>query len=113
MDERLPAGLEAMAIIRRVQSQGGFAAVLRKGDPDRGALTLVVRGRGELKGILERELGQDFDYRWTLKPADEALGSAGLDEFIAARARFDADFWLIELDIADPERFIAETTSSG
>jgi len=25
----------------------------------------------------------------------------------------DPDFWLIELDIADPERFIAETTSSG
>jgi hypothetical protein len=26
---------------------------------------------------------------------------------------FDEDLWLIELDIADPERFVAETTSSG
>jgi hypothetical protein len=31
-------------------------------------------------------------------------------EFVASRERFDTDFWLIELDIAEPERFIAETT---
>ena len=113
MGERLPAHLEAMAIMRRVQAEGGFAAVLKRGDPDRGALTLVVRGRGELKGVLERELGPDFDYRWTLREVDEAPGSRGLDDLIASRERFDADFWLIELDIAEPERFIAETTSSG
>jgi hypothetical protein len=113
MGERLPANLEATAIIRRVQADGGFAAVLKRGDPDRGALTLVIRERGELKGILERELGPDFEYRWTLRKADEASGSGGLDDFVASRARFDADFWLIELDIADPERFIAETTASG
>ncbi len=110
--ERLPANLEATAIIRRVQAEGGFAAVLKSGDPDRGALTLIIRERGELRGILERELGPDFEYRWTLKNQSQALGSAGLDEFIASRARFDADSWLIELDIAEPERFIAETTAS-
>ncbi len=113
MGERLPAHLEAMAIIRRVQAQGDFAAVLKRGDPDRGALTLLIRARGQLKGILERELGPDFEYRWALRKADEALCSTGFDEFIALRTRFDADSWLIELDIADPERFIAETTASG
>ncbi len=113
MREQLPASLEAMAIMRRVQSEGGFAAVLKKGDPDRGALTLILRGRGELKGILERELGPDFQYRWALKKGSEAMSSASLDDFIASRRRFDADFWLIELDIAQPERFIAETISQG
>lgn len=113
MRERLPASLEAMAIMRRVQSEGGFAAVLRKGDPDRGALTLILRERGELKGVLERELGPDFHYRWALKKGSEAMSSGGLDEFIASRQRFDADFWLIELDIAEAERFIAETIAEG
>ena len=32
-------------------------------------------------------------------------------DFLAKRARFDTDFWAIELDIAAPERFIAETTA--
>ena len=31
-------------------------------------------------------------------------------EFLAKRARFDEDSWAVELDIAEPERFIAETT---
>ena len=34
-------------------------------------------------------------------------------DFLARRARFDEDLWAIELDIADAERFIAETTVSG
>jgi hypothetical protein len=34
-------------------------------------------------------------------------------DFLARRARFDEDSWVLELDIADPERFIAETTHLG
>ena len=111
--ERLPANLEATAIMRRVQSEGGFAAVLRKGDPDRGTLTLVLRQRGEFHGLIERVMGPDFDYCWRLTNSDQDLGSGGLDRFIAAKARFDPDFWLIELDVADAERFVAETIASA
>ena len=113
MTERLPAHLEAAAIMRRAEAEGGFAAVLKKGDPDRGALTLIFRERGAIHGLLERELGADFTYQWALKEVAEESGSDSLDELIARKARFDADSWLIELDIAEPERFIAETTSQG
>ena len=95
--------------MRRAEAEGGFATVLRKGDPDRGTLTLVLQQRGEIRGILERELGPSFTYEWTFK----AAGSESMAELVARRERFDTDFWLIELDIADPERFIAETTGSG
>ena len=47
MSDRLPAHLEAASLIRRAEAEGGFAAVLRKGDPDRGAMTLIIRDRGE------------------------------------------------------------------
>ena len=112
-DSRLPAHVEAAAIMRRAEASGGFAMVLRKGDPDRGALTLLLSERGEFRGILERELGPDFTYRWTFKKPDERPGSDSLVDLIARRERFDADSWLIELDIAEPERFIAETIHSG
>ena len=99
--------------MRRVQADGGFAAVLRKGDPDSGALTLVLRSRGEFQGLLERVMGADFHYRWALVESAGSFGSDDLDRLVASKARFDPDFWLIELDIANPERFIAETISSG
>jgi hypothetical protein len=55
----------------------------------------------------------DGSYRWiTAGPADSA-SSAEIADFLDRRARFDEDLWAIELDIADAERFIAETTSSG
>jgi hypothetical protein len=109
MAERLPAHVEVAAIMRRAEVGGGFAAVLRKGDPDRGTLILVLQQRGETRGILERELGASFSYEWVFKPA----GSESVSEFVASRERFDTDFWLIELDVAEPERFVAETTSLG
>ena len=113
MSERLPAHLEAAAIMRRVEAEGGFAAVIRKGDPDRGILSLILQKRGEFQGFLERELGPDFTYRWTFKSAEAGESSQSFADLIARKARLDPDFWLIELDIADPERFIAETTSPG
>jgi hypothetical protein len=109
MAERLPAHLEVAGIMRRAEAEGGFAMVLRKGDPDRGTLTLVLQQKGEIRGILERELGPNFTYEWIFKPA----GSESVSELVARRERFDTDFWLIELDVADPERFIAETTGLG
>ena len=113
MYDRLPAHIEAAAIMRRAEADGGFATVLRKGDPDRGALTLLLIKRGEFCGILEREPGPNFTYQWAFKEADQRLGSDSLADLIARRDRFDADSWLIELDIAEPERFIAETIRLG
>jgi hypothetical protein len=111
--ERLPAHLEAAGLIRRAEADGGFAMVLRKGDPDRGSIILVLHRRGEFVGLLERVMGPSFEYRWMLSESAESAGSDGLDRLIAARTRLDPDLWLIELDIAEPERFIAETISAG
>jgi hypothetical protein len=112
-DGRLPSGLEASSIIRRAESQGGFATVLHKGDPDRGALLLVITSRGRHIACLERQLGMDGRDLWSPVGPPESDGSANLADFLARRTRFDADLWLIELDIAHPERFIAETTSAS
>ena len=113
MSERLPAHVEVAAIMRGVEAEGGFATIIRKGDPDRGALTLILQKRGEFCGILERELGLRFTYEWVFRPADAEAGSQDVSGLIARKAQFDPDSWLIDLDIADPERFIAETTALG
>ena len=113
MSERLPAHLEVGAIVRRAQAAGDFAAVIRKGDADRGSLLLLIASRGRHVACLERVLTHAGDYRWQTVGPSESASSADLADFLARRTRFAEDLWAIELDIAQPERFIAETTSSG
>jgi hypothetical protein len=96
-----------------VQADGGFATVIRRGDDERGSLLLLVSSRGRHMACLERVLKLDGSYGWQLVGPAESASSAEIADFLAKRARFDEDIWAIELDIADPERFIAETTSAG
>ncbi|HEX5236921.1 MAG TPA: DUF1491 family protein [Sphingomicrobium sp.] len=112
MSERLPTHLEVTAIIRRAAASGGFAAVVKKGDPERGSLLLMVSSRGRHMAFLERILSVSGAYRWAPAGPSESASSDEVRDFVSRRARFDEDLWAIELDIADPERFIAETIGS-
>jgi hypothetical protein len=110
---RLPAKLEVAGLLRRISAQGGFATILRRGDPESGALILIVTSRGRHSAVLERVLTASGAYGWQVVGPGDSASSAEVADFLAKRARFDADSWAIELDIAEPERFIAETTAVG
>ena len=53
-DGRLPTELEVAGLIRAAEAEGGHAAVLRKGDPERGTLLLFLASRGVISACLER-----------------------------------------------------------
>jgi len=112
-DNRLPAAVEAAALVRRAEAEGDFATILKKGDPDRGALLLMVSSRGRHVACLERIMALDGGYSWRSAGPGESAKSQEVAEFLAKRTRFDADLWAIELDVAEAERFIAETTLTG
>jgi hypothetical protein len=113
MSARLSASVEATGLIRKVEAGGGFGAILHKGDPERGSLLIVVRSRGEYVSCLERTLSVDGRYSWGSAGPAAPGAEEEVSQFLARRTGFDPDLWLIELDIAQPERFIAETTSTG
>ena len=110
---RLSARIEATGIVRRVEADGDFATILRRGDPERGSLLLVVSSRGRHFTCLERVLDIAGDYRWQRVGPGDSANPEKVADFLAKRTRFDEDLWAIELDIAEPERFIAETTHLG
>lgn len=112
MVDRLPAHVEISGLIRHAESIGGTAAVLRKGDSDRGSILLFISERGKIRACIERQLGLD-GYQWQTAGPSQLSDSRELAEFVDRRSRFDPDLWLIELDIADPERFIAELGNKG
>jgi hypothetical protein len=82
---------------------------MRKGDEERGSVLLLISRRGVHIACLERVLNLDGSYAWQRVGPSESASSAEIRDFLAKRARFDEDLWAIELDIAEPERFIAET----
>lgn len=113
MSDRLPAHVEVGGLVRRVTADGDFATIVKSGDPDRGTILILVSSRGRHVACLERVLTPDGSYSWKPVGPAESAGSIELADFLARRARFDEDMWAIELDIADAERFIAETTLAG
>lgn len=112
MTARLAANLEVAALVRRAEQGGDFATVIRRGDPDRGAVLILVSSRGRHIACFERLFSLDGEDRWGSVGPGASADSQEVADFLAKRARFDTDFWAIELDTADPERFIAETLAS-
>lgn len=106
MSERLAAGIEAAAFLRRAEAAGGFGTVLRKGDAQRGTMLLLIAERGISVALLERMLLPGFIYGWNESRPDSP-GSADFAEQVERRRRNDPDCWILELDIPDSQRFIA------
>jgi len=112
MEPRVVSSLLVGALLRRAESQGGFGAILAKGDPTAGSVLVILLERGAGPRCYERLLQPDGSYAWEesrQQPADEQE----LRDFLARRRRFDRDLWIVELDIASAERFAAEMKSVG
>ncbi|WP_158703086.1 DUF1491 family protein [Allosphingosinicella vermicomposti] len=98
----------AGVLLRLAARDGGFGAVLSKGDEQAGEIIVLLLEKGRKRAILERILQPNGDYCW--HPADAKIveDEDKFQDFLARRTRFDPDLWLIELDIASAERFAAE-----
>ena len=113
MNGRLPTHIEVGGILRRAEAEGGFATVIRTGDRERGSLLLAIASRGMHFAFLERILEINGGYLWRRTGPTESAHPEEVASFLAKRERFDEDSWVIELDVADPERFTAETVAPG
>lgn len=107
MDDRLPAHLEVAGLMRIVESQGGFATVLHKGERDAGTILILTIYRGEPVTLYERMPQLDGSRPFIAAKQQNPEKPTELSDYVARRASQDPDIWVIEADIADGERFIA------
>lgn len=102
-DAPAPPALLATALMRQVQAAGGFAAFLARGSDTASGLLIVHRRPGSPSVTAHERLPSAAGgTRWR----QAASGEGPVADFIARQRRFDPDLWVIELDIADPQRFI-------
>lgn len=113
MAPRLPAHLEVSALVRQVQSAGGFAAVLQKGEREAGTLLVVCCQHGTNRHIYERMPQADGTRNWALSRSETVENTAEINHYLVRRGSQDPDLWMIELDIPNAERFIGLTGSAG
>jgi len=108
MDE-LKTEFWVSALIRRAQIEGAFAGIVRKGDPDAGAVLVKVAtldGRARLYGPARNGEGERI---WL----DLSAGSLGdeeraVDEHARKRADGDPDVWLVEIEDKQGRHFLQE-----
>jgi hypothetical protein len=110
--ERLPAHLEAGAIMQLARAEGGFATVLAKGEHDAGTILLVTLCRGRDGVLYERMPQRDGSRKFIAAKRENPDNHPEFSEYLARRRAQDSDLWLIEVDIADPERFVARLDDS-
>lgn len=90
-------------MIRRVNGAGGFAALVKKGADEAGAIHIAVRSRHGALRFYRPAMQMSYDAQTTgerLFQIDAAVADdSALGAFIEKEQRFDPDFWVIELEM--------------
>jgi len=104
---RLTSAIFVSAIIRRVNGAGGFAAVLRRGSDEAGAIYICVPDRGggtALYGQAPQAVFAEQDRPSAGGRLFECLGEGLTQDELDARfereGRIDPDFWVVELELS-------------
>jgi len=83
--------------------------VLNKGEPDGGTILVVCAEKGGNRRLFERMPSSEGHRKWRLSRSEETENKPEFDSYLARRRDQDPDLWIIELDIANGERFIGLT----
>jgi hypothetical protein len=109
---RLASSVRASALLRLAEAEGGFGAVLAKGDAMAGAIAVILAEKGKKACFLERLLQADGSYAWQ-ESRQDIENEKEFNSFLERRRKSDPDLWILELDIASAERFAAEMNAAG
>ena len=109
MDPRLPAHLEVSGLIRAVEAVGGFATVLAKGERDAGTVLIVTLDREHGAMLYERMPTAGGDRPYIVAKRENRDSPREFADYIVRRRHQDPDCWIVELDMPDAARFIADS----
>jgi len=111
---RLTTALRARAIMRLVESRGGFAAVLRHGDDSAGDLLVRVNAphiddpAAPPVEIYAPATAPDGGFGWVRMGRPGYTDAAAADAAVARALDRDPDLWVLELDPGGPGFPLAE-----
>jgi hypothetical protein len=106
MIPRLKSAIYVQALMRRAESEGASAYLVRRGAEEAGAVFLKVsRLDGTCAVLSPARRGEERV--WT-RPLGEAATDAQASEYFAKQLRFDPDIWIVEIEDRDGRAFVDE-----
>lgn len=109
MDQALKTAIWVAALVRRVEVGGASAFVMRKGDPDAGAVVVKVAKPNRQASLYAASQDADGARRW-LAHHD---ADAAIEAQIQRRLTRDSDLWVIEIEDRDGRHFLTEPVVEG
>ncbi|MDK1375591.1 MULTISPECIES: DUF1491 family protein [unclassified Sinorhizobium] len=102
---RLKSDIFVSSLVRRVFALGGYAAVLRRGAQEAGAIFIRQRSRVGIETLYapapqnffedEADTTRKFEIRMQDTDADH------IDSALSSEIRFDPDCWIVEIELDD------------
>jgi hypothetical protein len=114
MEPHLKTEFWAAALIRRAQAQGAFAALVRRGDADAGAVLVKVStldGRARLYAPAQDGTGARVWLDLSAGPLGDE--EPAVDAHAAARLAKDPDLWIVEIEDRAGRAFLTEPIEGG
>ncbi|OAP41561.1 hypothetical protein AU381_02205 [Sinorhizobium glycinis] len=116
---RVKTHIFVASLLRRVFSSGGYAAVLRKGAEEAGAIFVRHRTRAGMETLygpapqsfFEEEGDSIRKFEIRLRDAE----AENVDSALSSEIRFDPDCWIVEIeldDCGDLLQVVADTDAS-
>ncbi len=96
------------ALIRRAGLGGASAVVVRRGDPQAGAVLVKVYAQSTRTARLYEEVarGAGGERAWMQPKA--GLPESELDAYAERQARYDPDLWVVEVEDREGRHFLTE-----
>ena len=107
-DARIPAHIEVAGLIRAAQAAGGFGTVVARGERDAGVILILTMERGGNARLWERMPRLDGRRVFSIVREQNDENKQEFEDYLTRRTNRDRDIWIVELDIPDAARFIAE-----
>lgn len=107
MIPRLKSALFVKALIRRAETQGASAFVVRRGAEEAGAIFLTVARLDGTCTVLNQARRGEGELVWT-RPLGDAANEARAKEYLAKQIRFDPDLWIVEIEDREGRAFVDE-----
>jgi hypothetical protein len=109
MSGRLPTHVVVGSLLRRVNDAGGLAVVRARGDADAGGVLWVIDAPAGGR-VLER--GPTLDDCAAMVESHRLGDAESTEAYWRRRRARDPDLWVVELNIAEAERLVAETVAT-
>lgn len=87
--------------------------VLHKGERDAGTLLIVIVENQGLATLHERMPQLDGTRKWTTTKCQLIENKKEFEDYLTRRMVQDPDVWIVELTVADRERFVRDNLSQS